>query len=162
MQTNQRHPAPAVQYGSSVTVSDTAAAKVLDGILCKPNGRRGATSPKTQNKRKMIGFGVCKPSEAIVACLRDNGLVEDFVSALRVLLNPGAVTSTLLIADVARAVTRAERGIAQPIEELFSNRASSRDYAAICRGAHELEEEAEQLSELAARHQYVVPIRASA
>jgi len=160
MPTTKASPAGAGQYGTSVQVSDLAAAKVLDEILRKPNPRRGVTPAKVRNKRKMIGAGACKPSETVIACLRDNGRLEEYITALRTLMYPGETAAP--IADVARRVTATERSIAQPIEELFANRASSQDYAALARGAHELDEESELLSDLAARQQYAPQIRRSA
>jgi len=137
-----------------------AAAKVLDGILRKPNPKRGVTPAKVQNKRKMIGAGACKPSETVVALLRDNGRVDEYITALRTLLDPGETAAR--IADVALKLNATEREIAPHIDDLFLGRASSQDYAAICRGARELDEESAVLSDLAARQQYAPAMRRSA
>ena len=158
MRTNQRTSAAVTNNRSSVSVSDEAAARILDDILRKPNARRGVTPRHVQSKRKMIGYGTCRPGIAVISTLRDNGRVEEFVSALRVLLNPGEVRPESL-PDIARHVTKAERTIAEPFEELFSGRASTRDMSVIRHTAHLLRDECEQLEEAAAHCVYVAPAR---
>ena len=161
MSSNKPTAATPSHNGTSVSVPDAAAAKILDDILRKPNARRGATPERVQSKRKMIGYGSCRPSLAVVMTLRDNGLVEEFCSALRTLLNPGDVRFEPL-PDIARHVTKAERTIAEPFEELFSGRASTRDMSVIRHTAHLLRDECEQLEEAAAHTMYVAPAQRSA
>ena len=147
------------QSGTSVRVQTDAAAKVLDGILRKP-GKHGATPPAVENKRRAIGQGTCAPSKALLLCLENNGCLEEFIAAIRILMNPGEQRHS--IADIARHVTKAERTIAEPFEELFSGRASTRDMSVIRHTAHLLRDECEQLEEAAAHTMYIAPAQRSA
>ena len=144
------------QSGTSVRVQTDAAAKVLDAILRKP-GKHGSTPRAVENKRRAIGQGTCAPSKALLLCLENNGCLEEYIAAIRILMNPGE--QALAIADIAQKVTRTERELAQPFEELFRGRASSRDYTLLAREAHVLEEEYAQLYSAAAHCVYVAPAR---
>jgi hypothetical protein len=142
-------------------VSLDAAAKVLNDILKHPCDAHGATSAYVSNKRKKLGTPSCNPSKAVAACLQNNGRVEQYIAALRTLLGPGEAQKTD-IADIARHVTRAERELGEPFEELFARRASGREYATITRECRVLDEEVVQLGSAAAHEMYVAPLRRSA
>jgi hypothetical protein len=160
MPTTKTRPAGASQSGTSVAVSDEAAAKVLDGILKKkhPNWKRGSVPEKVANKRKKLDGVNCKPSETVVACLRDNGRLEEYITALHTLLDPGE--TSLKLVDRAQRVTAIQRGeMGESIEDLFMGRADSHDLHVIRDRARTLAGEAAQLSDDAARAQYVAPLR---
>lgn len=145
-------PAAPNSHGSSVSVAPDAAGRILDDILRKP-GKRGASSVRVQNKRRSIGQQKCTPGAAIVMCLADNGLVEEYCSALRVLLNPGAVRFEP-ITTILRHITATERDMGAPIESILMGVADTRAFSAIRDRARVLAEEAAQLSDDAAREQY--------
>lgn len=150
------------QSGTSVVVQPDAAAKILDDILRKPAAarKRGQTPAAVQNRRKAIGAGICVPGKSIVMCLSDNGRVDEFCAALRVLLNPGAVSFAL--ADRVRRVTATERAMGESCEDVIAGRADSHELSVIGHNARILAEEAEALSIDAARQQYAPAMRRSA
>ena len=159
MNETKPQPAAATQPGTAVSVAPAAAGKVLDAILRKP-GPRGNVSTTVQNKRRAIGRGICRPSESVIQCLQSNGCVDEYIAALRSLLDPGETIEP--IADLAQHITRDTREIAEPFEELFRGRATSRDYATITRVSQQLDDECEELHAAAASKIYVEPVRRSA